>query len=204
MSLVGGDPTLETFDDGTIEITTDDDDTPRVCAAVENHGDVVAQQLQVVCLVDYAATDGPPDPPDEVFPGVADVGVNGVATDPPSGDGGVLPATADLRLLVANPQFSAESDHDGGFRRFLGAIESHLADGETQLRFGFVLVFTNAVGSPFKTVLEPGYAVDPSQYDPETDDLTLDRLRCLATEHDTADLVDDLDWEIPESVFRAQ
>lgn len=204
VSLVGGDPTLETFSDGTIGITTDDDDTPRVCAAVENHGDVVAQQLQVVCLVDYAVTDGVPDLPDEVFPGIADVSVNGVATEPPSGEGGVLPPTGDLRLLVASPQFSAEPGHDGGFRRFLGAIESHLADGEAQLRFGFVLVYTNAVGSPFKTVLEPGYAVDPTQYDPETDDLTLDRLRCLATAYDTADLVEDLDWEIPASVFREQ
>lgn len=202
LSLVAGDPTLKRGPDGVTEVEVDGggDAAPRVCAVVENHGEVVARRLQLVCLVDYAGEE--PTPPDRVFPGIADVTVDSVSTEPPSGEGGFFPPREEPCLLVATPQFSSASDYGGGFRRFLGGVESHLEDGDEQIRFGFVLVFTNAVGSPFEIVLEPGYAVDPADYDGETDELTVDRLRDLATGYDTADLVDDLDWEIPEARLR--
>ena len=195
VELGAGDPTLASVDDETAEIEFGGDGSPTVCAAVENHGDEVARRLEIVCLVDYEGDD--PSPPDRVYPGVADVRVEGVATNPPSGEGGLLPPTDEPQLLVATPQFCDAPDHDGVARRFLGPVETHLERGDAQLRFGFALVFTNAVGSPFETVLEPGFAVDPSDYDPETDGVTVAWLRDNATRYDTADLVADLGWEIP-------
>jgi hypothetical protein len=149
-----------------------------------------------------------------IYPGVAELTVDGMFTKPPRGRGALLPPTKDLALLWGTPVLSSSPATVKETKMFVSGILDQLqelrndeSDGNTTneslhkvIRFGFVLIFTNSVNERFKIPLEPAYSVNVGQFD-EGEDVTLTTLGQRAVVYDIDDLIEDIDWSIPEEAF---
>lgn len=198
-----GKPTLCSHEEeGELDISTSENG-PHVSIAVENHGDETAEQAQLACLVDT------PEPDDEttLLPNVAKLTADGMYTTPPKGHGALLPPTNGLDLLYTTPVLSSSRGSTSTSTMFVGGIEDVLRDIDWDggadppvVRFGFVLIFSNSMNDRFKIPLESAYSISVSEVD-ESEDLTLTGLRQKAVTYNINDLIEDLDWSIPEDEF---
>jgi len=190
-----GRPRTDGQDSGVPEIEADEDGEQWISVLAENHGDT-AEQLQLACLVSCNVDDDE----QEVLPGVSDVEVEGMVTEPRKGKGGLLPSQAGLSLLRAEPEFSTEINGDRTFYTFLDAIRDQIVEEENHVRFGFVLIFSNSIGGDFMLALDHAYSIQPDYFDLKSD-ITMSSLQKSRWEYPVDDLIDDIGWEIPDDVF---
>lgn len=206
--LHGGRPTLEKVrDDGSLAIT-ETGDTPHVSVGVENHGDEIAEQIQLACLVDVPSTSDP-----QIHTGVSELNTDGMFTKPRKGKGAILPPSKNFTLLRGTPILSSSPTDVTNRMMFVGGIAEQLQSLRDQalnentkdsdpsvVRFGFVLIFTNSVGQDFQVPLSTAYSVDATQFE-EDEEITLPALEHKAVDYDIDDLIEESGWTIPEATF---
>jgi hypothetical protein len=101
--------------------------------------------------------------------------------------------------LATCPSNSETTDTKQGDRAESDAAEAGGGD-ESYVRFGFVVIYSNAVDERFKVPLADAYSVPVGAFKPE-EDITLDALETKDNGYDIEQLIKDLDWEIPEDAF---
>lgn len=189
-------PVVENPDDSPLTVSAGEDGC-WASVAVENHGDEIAQQVHMACLIDFPEiTDEPP-----LTSGVCAMESTKTVTDSPVGNGALVSSETGLVLLRGMPRLQEKTPH--GFERttFRDKITTQLIDEEQTVRFGFVLIYTNAMEQRFKVTLSSRTA-KPDNFDSnEKSDVTADTLMSRSTKYRTEDLIRESGWEIPDDVF---
>jgi len=203
VQLHDGRPSLDNVtSDGQLQISTSETG-PYVSVAVENHGEEAAEQVQMACLVDVPSTDT-----QRIHTGVTELTTDEMVTEPPAGQGALLPPTKKLTLLYGTPTLSSSPQSVNEDKMFVGGIADQLqklSDEESDtadsvVRFGFVLIFSNSVNDYFEIPLESAYSVSSSSFE-DYDDITINTLKERSIVYNIHDLMEDVNWSQPEDVF---
>jgi hypothetical protein len=210
VKLHAGRPSLgKVTDDGKV-MTPTDGNRSYVSVAVKNHGNEIAEQVQLACLVNVVSIEDP-----DIYTGVTELTVDGMHTKPPQGEGALIPPSRELSLLRGKPTLSPDSEDVTERKMFVAGIADQLLnldhadkgdDSQSEsraVRFGFVLIFTNSVNERFKIPLDQAFSVNTAHFEEqEPDEVTITDLRDAANEYSIDDLMEDVDWSIPEEAFK--
>jgi len=204
--LHDGRPTAEMTDNGELDVSVTTENEQWVSVGLQNHSEEIAQQIQLVCLLNYSGFEL--DEP--LTHGVVPLEVDGMETQPEVGEGALLSKTAGLSLLRARPRFTKFINGTETFQSFLPALRTLLVDEdpsedrtEGTVQFGFVVIFTNPVDRRFKLLLDRAYALSSDDFT-NRNDVTVGSIKRNAIRQDIEDLVEETDWEIPEAAFKSR
>lgn len=189
-------PLVEDPDDSPLEMSTGDEGC-WASVAVENHGDEIAQQAHMACLIDFPEIED--EPP--LVSGICAMESTKTVTDSPVGNGALVSSGTGLVLLRGTPRLHERTPH--GFERttFRDKITTQIIDEGRTVRFGFILIYTNSMEQRFKVNLSSRTA-RPENFDSyEKTDVTSDRLMDRSTKYPTKDLIKESGWNMPEDVF---
>lgn len=198
VQLHAGRPSLETGSTAKkLEITEGEPGT-WVSAGIENHGEETAEQIQLACLIDFPDIER--DPP--LYPHVCELEADGMITKPPQSEGALLPPNQGITLLRGHPRFSLGPDQEADFAMFCGSLQEQLLEEENRVRFGFVLIYANAMGQLFKLPLDDAYTASPDSF-ADLSELDVKQLAERTGPYGIEQLMDDVDWKIPSHVFKS-
>lgn len=189
-------PEVENPDGSPLEVSQGEEGF-WASVAVENHGDEIAQQVHMACLIDFPEiADEPP-----LASGVCAMESTKTVTESPVGNGALVSSETGLVLLRGMPRLRENTPH--GFQKttFRDKITTQLIDENQTVRFGFVIIYTNAMEQTFKVTLSSRTAKPENFNNYKKTDVTADTLMDRSTKYRTQRLIQESGWEMPEDVF---
>jgi|AntRauMinimDraft_4_1070384.scaffolds.fasta_scaffold02054_1 hypothetical protein len=189
-------PVVENTDDSSLEVS-DGEEGCWASVAVENHGDEIAQQVHMACLIDFPEiADKPP-----LVSGFCAMESTKTVTDSPVGNGALVSSETGLVLLRGMPRLRENTPHGFEKTTFRDKITTQLLEEKRTVRFGFVLIYTNSMEQTFRVALSSRTA-KPENFDSyDKTDVTSDILIDRSTEYRIQRLIEESGWEMPKDVF---
>ncbi|AXR79654.1 hypothetical protein AArc1_3356 [Natrarchaeobaculum sulfurireducens] len=85
---------------------------------------------------------------------------------------------------------------------FCGDLQKQLLREKNRVRFGFVLIYANAMGQLFRVPLDDAYTASPDSF-ADLEELEVKHLTERTGSYEIEQLMDDLNWEIPAHAFKS-
>lgn len=189
-------PLVENPDESPLEVSSGEEGC-WASVAVENHGDEIAQQVHMACLIDFPEVEDEPS----LVSGVCAMESTKTVTDSPVGNGALVSSGTGLVLLRGKPRLRQKTPHEVEQTTFRDKITTQLIDEGRTVRFGFVIIYTNSMEQRFKVTLSSRTA-KPENFDSyEKTEVTSDLLMDRSTKYPTKDLIEESGWKLSEDVF---
>jgi len=218
----------DSIDESTGDLVFEDGDGIYASVDVQNHSSETAAQVQLACLLDYPdhiALDTPresgvceleitematetPRGQGALLTQTQDMTLltgtpefTQVFPDGKTSFCRFIPTlrkllTADLATSPATTDTTDPEQTDGSGS---AAAETGVGD-EPYVRFGFVVIYSNAIDERFRVPLADAYSVPIDAFE-SNNEITLDALEAKDNGYDIEQLIEDLGWEIPEDAF---